>query len=41
MGAYQTVVVAADGSETSPRAVDRAEELARHTPADALIVHTA
>jgi nucleotide-binding universal stress UspA family protein len=36
MGAYQTVVMGTDGSETSSRAVERAAESA----GDVLIVHT-
>ncbi|MDT4900929.1 MAG: hypothetical protein QOJ78_1859, partial [Pseudonocardiales bacterium] len=37
MGAYQTVVVGTDGSETSFRAVDRAAELARDAGAELVI----
>lgn len=37
MGAYQTVVVGTDGSETSLRAVDRAAELARDAGATLVI----
>ncbi|MDT5197313.1 MAG: hypothetical protein QOH20_4067 [Mycobacterium sp.] len=37
MGAYQTVVVGTDGSETSLRAVDRAAELARDADATLII----
>ena len=37
MGAYQTVVVGTDGSETSFRAVERAAELARDSDATLVI----
>ena len=38
MGAYQTVVVGTDGSESSYRAVDRAADIARDTGARLVIV---
>ena len=38
MGAYQTVVVGTDGSESSYRAVDRAADIARATAARLVIV---
>jgi nucleotide-binding universal stress UspA family protein len=38
MGAYQTVVVGTDGSDSSYRAVDRAAEIARDTAATLVIV---
>src|SRR5215469_148876 len=38
MGAYQTVLVGTDGSESSYRAVDRAAELARDSAARLVIV---
>jgi nucleotide-binding universal stress UspA family protein len=38
MGAYQTVVVGTDGSESSYRAVDRAADIARDTAARLVIV---
>lgn len=38
MGAYQTVMVGTDGSETSLRAVDRAAEVARDTAATLVLV---
>lgn len=38
MGAYQTVVVGTDGSDSSYRAVDRAAEIARDTTARLVIV---
>ncbi|MEP7019997.1 MAG: universal stress protein [Pseudonocardiales bacterium] len=39
MGAYQTIVVGTDGSDTSLRAVDRAAELARDCDATLLIAY--
>jgi len=38
MGAYQTVLVGTDGSDSSYRAVDRAAEIARDTTARLVIV---
>src|SRR5262249_56967703 len=38
MGAYQTVLVGTDGSDSSYRAVDRAAEIARDTAARLVIV---
>ncbi len=38
MGAYQTVLVGTDGSDSSYRAVDRAAEIARDTAATLVIV---
>ena len=38
MGAYQTVLVGTDGSDSSYRAVDRADEIARDTAATLVIV---
>ena len=38
MGAYQTVLVGTDGSDSSYRAVDRAAEIARDTTATLVIV---
>lgn len=38
MGAYQTVLVGTDGSDSSYRAVDRAAEIARDTAAALVIV---
>jgi nucleotide-binding universal stress UspA family protein len=38
MGAYQTVVVGTDGSDSSYRAVDRAADIARDTAAALVIV---
>ncbi|MQA17059.1 MAG: universal stress protein [Pseudonocardiaceae bacterium] len=38
MGAYRTVMVGSDGSETSLRAVDRAAEVARDTGATLVLV---
>jgi len=38
MGAYQTVLVGTDGSDSSYRAVDRAAEIARDATATLVIV---
>ena len=38
MGAYQSIVVGTDGSETSFRAVDRAAEIARDADAQLIVV---